>query len=434
MRSVVQTLLATGLLLAAGPAAAETEIPGISKALDATGRAVVAVEVSRRGAPQRIPALRELTLPLPGMPGDLPGTERLSGVVTDADEGHILTNFAGGADAAFAVRLSDGRKIEARLIGVDRRTGLALLDVDGVDLTAVDAGDAEALSAGDPVVVVSNPFGDFPVGRVEHVSWPGDDGVTPEDWRDFVVFGTPAEGSLRGSAIATLEGRFAGLVVATEDGGTAAGLAVPATAALEIADHLSRFGEVPAGRLGVMVQDLTAEAARKLDLGTAEGAVVSAVAPGSAAEKAGIEPGDVIVSVNAEPVTGADALRGTIGGFRAGDAVAVEFLRDGERRDVELVLGGGESAALTTEAPERVQTALVPGAVFAAGEDGVAVAAVAPNSPSARAGLRIGDRLIAIDRRPVADLAGLRALAEDGAPAASLTIRRDERELFLLLG
>ncbi|MDX1517964.1 MAG: PDZ domain-containing protein, partial [Woeseiaceae bacterium] len=221
-------------------------------------------------------------------------------------------------------------------------------------------------------------------------------------------------------------------------GNVGIGFAVPTHMAAAVMEQLLEYGEVRRGRLGITIQDVTPDLAEALELDTVEGAVVTQVEPESAAEAAGIRAGDVIVEVDGQPVAGSAAVRNLIGLMRVGEKLRVTLLRDGRRRSVEAEIGKAQAQALAggQSVPKLA------GAEFRnldrdhpqyGSVDGVLVAQVDQGSPAWRNGLRNGDIILAVNRRPVASVEALSTALQDAGPAVALHILRGNARLFLVI-
>ena len=190
------------------------------------------------------------------------------------------------------------------------------------------------------------------------------------------------------------------------------------------------FGEVRRGLLGVSIADVNAEVAEALNSSVTSGALITRVEPGSAAEDAGLEVDDIIVGVNEKKIAGAAELRNTIGLMRSGDEVEIEYYRDNDKRSTSTALGQQRA---TASVGAEIHPGLV-GAQFAeasaARDDGVEVTAVEPGSPAAQRGLRAGDIITAINRRPVRSLAELNEIASSSR-ILFLLVQRGDRALML---
>ena len=266
-----------------------------------------------------------------------------SGVIVDAANGYVLTNnhLIGNADQIL-VTLKDGRELPARLIGSDPGTDIALLHVDGAELTALSFGDSENLQVGDLVIAIGNPFGIGQTVTSGIVSALGRRGLGIEGYEDFIQTDASINPGNSGGALVNSKGELVGIntaILGPAGGNVGIGFAVPSNMARAVMDQLVAYGEVRRGRLGVTVQDLTPALAEALDLRSARGAVVTQVEPGSPATRAGLRPGDVIVEINRRPIDNATDLRNLVGLSEVGGALDITFYRDGREQRVSTQVG-----------------------------------------------------------------------------------------------
>ena len=266
-----------------------------------------------------------------------------SGVIVDAANGYVLTNnhLIGNADQIL-VTLKDGRELPARLIGSDPGTDIALLQVDGTELSALSFGDSEDLQVGDLVIAIGNPFGIGQTVTSGIVSALGRRGLGIEGYEDFIQTDASINPGNSGGALVNSKGELVGIntaILGPAGGNVGIGFAVPSNMARAVMDQLVAHGEVRRGRLGVTVQDLTPALAEALDLRSARGAVVTQVEPGSPATRAGLRPGDVIVEINRRPIDNATDLRNLVGLSEVGGALDITFYRDGRERRVSTQVG-----------------------------------------------------------------------------------------------
>jgi serine protease Do/serine protease DegQ len=361
-----------------------------------------------------------------------------SGVIVDAKEGLVLTNAHVIADAEeIRVRLSDDREVEAELVGSDPDSDVAVLRIDADNLVAVEMGDSDSLEVGDFVVAIGNPFGLRQTVTSGIVSALGRSGLGNR-YENFIQTDASINRGNSGGALVDLAGRLVGIntaIISTSGGSVGIGFAIPTKLALSVMEQLVEHGSVKRGMLGVIGQDLTPELAEAFGLDKGRGAVVAEVLEDSAASKAGLEPGDVIVEIDGDDIRNFDALRNAIGLHREGDTVKVAYLRDGKKRSTKVTLGedrSGRSGGSDVH-PRLRQVRFVN--VEADGETGVRVAEIAADSEAARAGLREGDIVDAVNRKAVRNLTDLRNHLRNEADDANLLlrIRRGEGALFLLL-
>ncbi len=348
-----------------------------------------------------------------------------SGVIVDADKGYIVTNHHVVENAEeIQIIMDDDRTVSAKLVGSDQGTDIAVLQMEEFDrVSEIRLGDSNAVEVGDFVLAIGNPFG------LEHtvtsgiVSALGRTGISREGYEDFIQTDASINPGNSGGALVNLRGELIGInsaIFSNSGGNIGIGFAIPVNIAKAIMAQLIEYGEVRRGLLGVSISDFNAETAKAYGMqGTEQGALVQEVVAGSAAEKAGIEVGDVIVAVDGDIVKNAGDLRNKIGLRRSGDQVRIDVMREGKRRQVRATLD--QLSVVEPVAAADIHPGLE-GAEFSdyAGDGsrngaGVRVDAVAPNSPAAFAGLRPNDVILAVNRTRVRSLADLRTAAEGQA-------------------
>ena len=265
-----------------------------------------------------------------------------SGVIIDAEHGLVLTNNHVVKNAErIGVALSDGRRIEAKLVGTDPATDIALISIAAPGLVALPLGNSDSLEIGDYVVAIGNPFGLGQTATFGIISALGRAGLGIEGYEDFIQTDAAVNPGNSGGALIDIDGHLVGInaaIVGPAGGNVGIGFAIPINMAREVADQLARFGKVARGQLGVSVEDHPAAMPVALQAETPPGAMVTGVAAGSAAEKAGIKRGDVIIAVDGKPIVSAAQLRTRVGLTPAGKAVAIDLLRDGNRVKTTIVV------------------------------------------------------------------------------------------------
>ncbi len=266
-----------------------------------------------------------------------------SGVIVDARGGFVLTNHHVVKDAdEILVTLKDRRALKAELIGSDPQTDIAVLRVEAPDLKALPLGDSDQLEVGDYVVAIGNPFGLGQTVTLGIVSALGRSGLRLEAYEDFIQTDAPINPGNSGGALVDLHGQLIGIntaIVAPTGGNVGIGFAIPINMARLAMEQIIEYGEVRRGRLGIVIQDITPDLAKGLRLESLDGALISQVVPGSPAAGAGLEPGDVIRSIDGKEVRGVADLRNEVGLRRIGEEVELQILRRGKKRKATLAIG-----------------------------------------------------------------------------------------------
>jgi len=265
-----------------------------------------------------------------------------SGVIVDAKAGFVLTNHHVIEHAdRIVVTLKDNRKLDATLLGSDPDTDIALLKIDAQNLTALPLGDADRLEVGDYVLAIGNPFGLGQAVTSGIVSALGRTGLGLESYENFIQTDASINPGNSGGALINLRGELVGINTAifTPGGGNVGvGFAVPINMAESVMKQLVENGEVHRGRLGVQVKDLTPDLAETMGIAAQQGAVVDFVDVLSPAQRAGLAAGDVILSVDGDPVRGAADLRNRVGLTPVGHKIQLTLLRDKAARTLDVTI------------------------------------------------------------------------------------------------
>jgi len=265
-----------------------------------------------------------------------------SGVIVDAKNGYIVTNRHVIENASeITVTLLDNRHFQAKVVGSDEGTDIAVLKAAEPHLTQMPLGDSSHLEVGDWVVAIGNPFGLKHTVTAGIVSALGRTGIHPHGYEDFIQTDASINPGNSGGALVNLSGELIGInsAILSKDGGNIGiGFAIPVNMVKAVMDQLITYGEVKRGLVGIKLRDMTPEAAESLQLVNARGVEISEVAPGSAADRAGIKVGDVAVSMNGVPLESAAQLRNGLALLRVGQSVELRLLRSGAERSVNLTI------------------------------------------------------------------------------------------------
>jgi serine protease Do/serine protease DegQ len=413
-------------------------LPSLAPVVKRVAPAVVNIRVSQTVA-ARSPYADEMFRRFFGLPDMDPGSREVqsagSGVIVDADEGYILTNHhvVEGADQILITLLNE-ETLEAEVVGSDPATDIAVIRVDPENLVEIPFGDSDGMEVGDYVIAIGNPFGLGHTVTSGIVSALGRTGISRNGYEDFIQTDASINPGNSGGALVNLRGELIGInsaIISRTGGNVGIGFAVPSDLARSIMRQILDFGEVRRGLLGVSIQTIDAESAKALGAEVDSGALVSAVEPGSAAEKAGIQVDDIIVRVNDDRIDDSRELANAIGLKGSGEEVEIEYLRDGKTRVVTAKLGQQQAARSSGEdIHPGLSGAQFAAASASAGGRGVEVTEVEPGSPAAQRGLRAGDVITAVNRRPVQTLQQLREVAESSS-ILFLLVQRGDRALML---
>jgi len=429
--------------------------------VDAVAPAVVTVRVEKRASVMRTQFPDDDLFRFFGRELQIPRQQRTprqsglgSGVITTAD-GYILTNnhVVEGADRV-RVELVDRRTFDAKVVGTDPASDLAVLKVDARDLPTVTVGDSSRVRVGDIVLAIGNPLNigqTVTMGIISAKSRAT--GFGEGGYEDFLQTDAPINQGNSGGALINLNGELVGInsqIMTPTGGNVGLGFAIPSNMAREVMGQLKANGVVRRGKLGVSVQSLTPDLAASLGLPDTNGALVGGVEPGSPASRAGLEQRDVITSLDGEKVADSNVLRNRIAGTKPGSTVALEVVRNGRTRTLNVTLGELEASRARDSngeaepsGPEFGSTGmsvapLTPDVARELGlsgrKEGVVVREVNPDGTAASAGLRPGDLITQVNGQAVRTPGDLRsALSASGDRPALLLVTRQNADIFLAL-
>jgi serine protease Do len=427
-------------------------LPDFSALVDQYGPAVVNISTTGR---QHAQAQQEQ---IPGEPGDpayeffrrfripIPHGDSIrkgvgSGFIVSAD-GYILTNAHVVDDAAeVTVKLTDNREFQAKVIGADRRTDVALVKIDARNLPTVRIGDASKARVGEWVAAIGSPFGlenTVTAGIISAKSR----ALPDETYVPFLQTDVAINPGNSGGPLFNMAGEVIGInsqIYSRTGGYMGLSFAVPIEVAMKVKTDLQQYGKVSRGRLGVTIQGMNQDLADSFGLKKAQGALVSAVEPKSPADKAGIKTGDVILAVDGSTIDSSIELPRVIGEKRPGTKVKLKIWREGETRELSASLGeipaekiaraelGGTTKSgklglavrpLTAEERKQIET-----------EGGLLVEQV--EGAAARAGVQAGDVILALNNQPVKSVAQLRRLVDRSRGNVALLIQREGNKIYV---
>ena len=444
---------------------AAAQLPDFTELVEKVGPAVVNIRTLERGRataggemdPNVEEFFRRFGIPLPGRPDprrgprgedDEPRQRGVgSGFVLSAD-GYIMTNahVVDGADELL-VTLTDKREFKARVIGADRRTDVALVKIDATGLPYVKIGDSQRLKVGEWVMAIGSPFG------LENTVTAGIVSAKARDTGEFVPFiqtDVAINPGNSGGPLINLRGEVVGInsqIYSRSGGFMGISFAIPIDEAMRVSDQLRTNGRVIRGRIGVQIAPVTKDVAESIGLGKPAGALVQAVEAGQAAERAGVEAGDIIVKVDGKPVEKSSDLPRIIGNLKPGTKATLQVFRRGATRDLTVTVSEFEADRPVRRAQAEPGTA--PAAKSALGltvsdltdaqkkelrvRGGVRVDAV--DGAAARAGLREGDIVLSLDNTDIADSKQFATVAArvEKARSVSVLVRRGDAVNYLVI-
>ncbi|KZP63676.1 serine endoprotease DegQ [Enterobacter hormaechei] len=362
-----------------------------------------------------------------------------SGVIIDAAKGYILTNnhVISQADK-ISVQLNDGREFDAKLIGGDDQSDIALLQVQNPsNLTQIAIADSDKLRVGDFAVAVGNPFGLGQTATSGIVSALGRSGLNLEGLENFIQTDASINRGNSGGALLNLNGELIGIntaILAPGGGSIGIGFAIPSNMAKTLSQQLIQFGEVKRGLLGIKGMEMSADIAKAFKLNVQRGAFVSEVLPNSGSAKAGVKSGDVIVSLNDKPLSSFAELRSRIATTEPGAKVKLGLIREGKPLTVEVTLDKSTSSSASAEQiSPALQGATLSDGQLKNGTKGISVTTVEKSSPAAQAGLHQDDVIVGVNRTRVQSIAEMRKVLESKPAVIALQIIRGNDTLYILL-
>ena len=408
-------------------------VTSLAPLVESTSPAVVNIRV-RQTVSTRSPFADDAMRRFFNLPGSRGADRRIqsagSGVIVNAALGYILTNHHVVENAdEILITLLDGELLEAEVIGSDAETDIAVLQVAAGGLTEMPIGDSTEVRVGDFVIAIGNPFGLGHTVTSGIVSALGRTGIGG-GLEDFIQTDASINPGNSGGALVNMNGELVGInsaIISRSGGNVGIGFAVPTKIAQSVMRQIVEFGEVHRGLLGVSISAIDAVAAAALNAPVDSGARITEISPNSAAEKSGLQIEDIIIEVNDKKISNARELINAIGFLSAGDEVTIRYVRD------------GDTLTTTAELGERVTTRLAGGDIHrglvgaefqsttASSVRGVEVPTVAEGSAAAQRGLREGDIVVMVNRRPVQSIGDLIEAASENQILFMTVLRGNRR-------
>ena len=418
-----------------------TPLPSLAPMLEHSMPAVVNISTSTNIKQQENPLMND---PVFRRFFNIPNNQRQqqrnslgSGVIIDKDEGYVLTNnhVIDKADK-ITVTLSDGRQLNAKLLGTDPEADVAVIQIPADNLTALKVADSNQLKVGDFVVAIGNPFGLGQTVTSGIISALGRSGLGIEGYEDFIQTDASINPGNSGGALVNLRGEFIGMntaILAPSGGNVGIGFAIPANMVITLMESLVQHGEVRRGLLGITTQDLTPELVKAFALKSQHGAVVSRVEAGSPAEKAGLEPGDIIQAINGQEIKGGSSqIRNAVGLLQIGDTANIDILRGEERKTLQATLGKPKRPQIAGEKVHPTLNGAILGATPKDQLEGVLIEKIEPNSYAWKTGLRPGDIIVSANRYRVRNLDEFKQVVNPNTPLL-INLQRGGEAFFVVL-
>jgi serine protease Do len=346
-----------------------------------------------------------------------------SGVIV-SPEGYILTNnhvVDGATDVK--VTLSDKRELKAKIVGTDPKTDIAVLKLEGSNFPAITLGDSSKVQVGDYALAIGDPFGVGQTVTMGIVSAKGRGNLGIEDYEDFIQTDAPINPGNSGGALVNDRGELVGINTAIlshgSGGNEGIGFAIPVNLARNVMGQILDHGKVTRGYLGVVIQPITPAMAKQLGLSNVQGALVGDVSGKGPAQAAGVQRGDVILSINGNMVNDSNELRNTVSMMQPGETVKLGISRNGSTNDLDVKLGelplskqdaenqpeGASKDALEGVSVETLDAETAAQLQLPESTKGVVVTGIDPSSPKAESGLQKGDVIQEVNHQPVHNVA-----------------------------
>ena len=373
-----------------------------------------------------------------------------SGVIV-SPEGYVLTNnhvVDGATDVK--VTLSDKRELKAQIVGTDPKTDVAVLKLEGSNFPAITLGDSSKVQVGDYALAIGDPFGVGQTVTMGIVSAKGRGNLGIEDYEDFIQTDAPINPGNSGGALVNDRGELVGINTAIlshgSGGNEGIGFAIPVNLARNVMGQILDHGKVTRGYLGVVIQPISPAMAKQLGLSKLQGALVGDVSSKGPAQAAGVQRGDVILSIDGKPVNDSNELRNTVSMMQPGETVKLEVSRNGSTKDLNVKLGelplskqdaaesqheGASKDALEGVSVENLDAETAAQLQLPDSTKGVVVTGIDPASPKAESGLQKRDVIQEVNHQPVHNVAEFEQAMRKAGGSALLLVNRGGTTLFI---
>lgn len=367
-----------------------------------------------------------------------------SGVIIDSKKGYILTNNHVIENAnTIKIQLNDGKEIDAEIVGQDSKTDIALLKIKNleknenrnINLKSINIADSDKLKVGDFAVAIGNPFGLGQTATLGIISALGRSGLNIEGLENFIQTDASINRGNSGGALVNLNGELIGIntaILAPEGGNIGIGFAIPSNMAKSLSDQIIKNGKVKRGVLGIKGTEMTSDIAKALKIQEQKGAFVSEVIPNSAAEKAKIQSGDIIISINKKKINSFSELRVKIGTSEIGKRILIGLLRNGKFIETCVIL---EDADNKKEKKQNNFISIIGANLSDKIIDGkkyVQINNISQNSLASIIGLKENDLIIKVNEKKIENTEQLKKIIKEKPKTLAINILRNGQNIYLL--
>ncbi|WP_373767303.1 Do family serine endopeptidase [Glaesserella sp.] len=455
MKKSLLTSLVLGLSVLSVPALSQANLPqsidgqtlpSLAPMIEKVRPAVVSIAVE--GQTQDVPTARAVPEEFefffgPNAFGDRGGPRQFrgegSGVIINADKGYVITNNHVIDNAEkIMVKLDDGREFKAKLVGSDPMSDVALIQIENPkNLTEIKIADSDKLRVGDFTVAIGNPFGLGQTVTSGIVSALGrSTGTTDEGYESYIQTDAAVNRGNSGGPLINLQGELIGIntaIISPSGGNAGIAFAIPSNMANNLVQQILEFGEVKRGLLGIKGGELSADLAKEFDVNAQQGAFISEVMADSAAAKAGLKAGDVIIGLNGQKIRSFAELRAKVATTGAGKEILLTYLRDGKEDTVKVVLQSDEQNNTNAKALLPALNGAELSNYNAKNIKGVEISKIEKGSIAESRGFKKGDVIVGVNRRSVENIGELRKILESKPSAIALNILRDGSNFYVII-